>query len=219
MQVEWIELKELLGKKDMPKTIQGITFKAKSEKWKRRRVEGVKGKVYEYYIGDMPEHLQKELGFEKSKIEIKEQINNVSTDDFAKIPFYKTFASAGFGAVNGDIYKPDDYIGFSHAWLSNIGLLKKNLAVIIASGDSMQPTINNSDLILINRIDTNPKDGNIYVIRQGEQLWVKRVQGIVGGVRLISDNKEIYAPVDITFHENLDFEIIGRVVYVFHSFV
>ncbi|MES1135250.1 helix-turn-helix transcriptional regulator [Mannheimia haemolytica] len=86
-------------------------------------------------------------------------------------------------------------------------------------GDSMYPTISDGDMLLVNRATTQPKDGKIYVFRQGEQLWVKRVQGIMGGIRLISDNKELYSPIDVIFDETLDFEVIGQVVYIGHEMI
>lgn len=63
MKEKWIELKRLLGLPDMPDTIQGITYRAKAEGWKRRRISGVKGKVFEYYTGDMPENVQRALAY------------------------------------------------------------------------------------------------------------------------------------------------------------
>lgn len=59
----------------------------------------------------------------------------------------------------------------------------------------------------------------LYILRQGDQLWVKRVQGIMGGIRLISDNKAVYSPVDVMFDDALDFEVIGQVVYIGHEMI
>lgn len=55
MNEQWLQLKSLVGLDGLPKTIQGITQKAKSEKWIRRRVVGVKGRIYEYSINSLPE--------------------------------------------------------------------------------------------------------------------------------------------------------------------
>ncbi|MDA3977932.1 DNA-binding protein [Gallibacterium sp. AGMB14963] len=60
---EWFEMKELVGVGGLPTTVQGITKKAKLENWQRRRVAGVKGNVFEYYVGDMPPAVQQALGF------------------------------------------------------------------------------------------------------------------------------------------------------------
>lgn len=60
---EWYEIKELVGVGGLPTTVQGITKKAKLENWQRRRVAGQKGNVFEYYVGDMPESVQRALDF------------------------------------------------------------------------------------------------------------------------------------------------------------
>ncbi|THA21129.1 ci repressor-like protein [Histophilus somni] len=60
---EWYELKYLTSVGGLPTTVQGITKKAKLENWRRRRVAGVKGNIFEYYIGDMPPAVQQALGF------------------------------------------------------------------------------------------------------------------------------------------------------------
>ncbi|STY59547.1 Uncharacterized HTH-type transcriptional regulator HI_1476 [Mannheimia haemolytica] len=41
----------------------------------------------------------------------------------------------------------------------------------------------------------------------------------MGGIRLISDNKELYSPIDVIFDETLDFEVIGQVVYIGHEMI
>lgn len=60
---EWFKLNEILGIAGLPNTVQGVTKKAKSENWRRRRISGIKGKVFEYYVGDMPVAVQRALGF------------------------------------------------------------------------------------------------------------------------------------------------------------
>ncbi|HDR1418401.1 TPA: transposase [Pasteurella multocida] len=57
----WLTTQELLGLPFMPKTTQGITFRAKQENWQRRRREGVKGNVFEYHLSDLPEETQKAI--------------------------------------------------------------------------------------------------------------------------------------------------------------
>ena len=116
-------------------------------------------------------------------------------------------------------YEPDDFVGLSSRWLQQRGLQKNKLAFILTSGDSMTPTIHHGDMLLINRAMTLPRDGQIYVIRSGDQLWVKRVQGIPGGIRLISDNKEIYAPIELMFDDSANFEVMGQVVFIGHDLI
>ncbi|WP_279716958.1 hypothetical protein [Chelonobacter oris] len=46
---------------------------------------------------------------------------------------------------------------------------------------------------------------------------VKRIQGLIGGICLISDNKGIYAPIDVEFAKNTNIDIIGQVIHVGHD--
>ena len=57
----WITTQDLVGLPAMPKTTQGINFRAKQENWQRRRKEGVKGNVFEYHLHSLPPETQKQL--------------------------------------------------------------------------------------------------------------------------------------------------------------
>lgn len=83
----------------------------------------------------------------------------------------------------------------------------------------MYPTINDGDALLIDLSEETPKDGRIYILRHSDQTFVKPVQRIRNGLRLINNNKAFYDPVDLPFDESLNLEIIGRVVYIGHSLV
>ncbi|OOR97094.1 Cro/Cl family transcriptional regulator [Canicola haemoglobinophilus] len=218
---EWWSVSELLDKEleTLPKTDKGISKKADRENWEKRQRSGVKGKTFEYHYSSFPEDVQRALGFSSSppskqttQQKAFSEVRDVAQEE--QVPFYSATASAGFGAVNSDIYAPEDYIGLSKRWIDSRGLYRNSLAFIMAEGDSMYPTINDGDMLLINRNATTPRDGKIYVLRSGEQFWVKRVQGIINGIRLISDNKAIYDPIDVAFNEGLDFEVVGQVVFI-----
>ncbi|MCW9710876.1 ci repressor-like protein [Avibacterium sp. 21-586] len=81
---EWFKLNELLGVAGLPNTVQGITKKAKLENWQRRRIRGVKGKVFEYYIGDMPLAVQQALGFSEPLTKAPDKPMERSQDDLQK---------------------------------------------------------------------------------------------------------------------------------------
>ena len=61
---DWVLVKDLIGIEGLAGTPQGIAQRAKKENWQRRRVAGVKGNVFEYYVGDMPPSVQAALGVE-----------------------------------------------------------------------------------------------------------------------------------------------------------
>ncbi len=85
-------------------------------------------------------------------------------------------ASAGPGAlVAAEVAKP--YFGFDSRWLKSItGTPSGKLSVIRVEGDSMAPTLNAGDDILVDPADCAERlrDG-IYVLRVDEALMVKRI--------------------------------------------
>lgn len=226
---EWFSANELKDLEGLPNSPQGINKRARTQNWKKREKDGVQGGALEYHVSSLPPEVQKALGFYPEYVPQEHYIAESSapyggntpkqTNELVNVPFYNTFASAGFGAFNDDVYEPDDFVGLSARWLQQRGLQKNKLAFILTSGDSMTPTIHHGDMLLINRAVTTPRDGQIYVIRSGDQLWVKRVQGIPGGIRLISDNKEIYAPIELMFEDNANFEVMGQVVFIGHDLI
>lgn len=81
---EWELVKNLLGIGGLPKTPQGVLLNAKKGNWQRRRVAGVKGNVFEYYVGDMPESVQRALGFSQPLIKEPDKPIPLSQDDLQK---------------------------------------------------------------------------------------------------------------------------------------
>ena len=142
------------------------------------------------------------------------QDKNVSfslNSEFAHIPVYDVEVSAGDGRVAyGE--NPLYHFAYRKDWLLSRGLHVKDLHVVMARGDSMEPTISDGESILVNTSEKDPKDGHIYVIRSGDTLWVKRVQCLLGGsLSLISDNK-MYAPMKLDLETLQDVQVIGKVV-------
>ena len=219
---EWLSVAEILELEadDLPKSDKGIVKKADREHWEKRQREGVKGKTFEYHVSSFPEAVQKALGFVKTQASAKSSPPTIAEEDeLEMIPYYEIYASAGYGSFNLDAYEPDDYIGLSRRWLNQRGFRINHLTFFQAEGDSMYPTISDGDALLIDLSEKMPKDGRIYILRHGDQTLVKRVQGIRNGIRLISDNKAFYDPVDLPFDESLDLEVIGRVVHIGHSLI
>lgn len=87
----------------------------------------------------------------------------------------------------------------------------KNTTLIRVVGDSMEPKINENDVLFIemlNRRHFVKKDG-IYLIRYGDSVQIKHVQFLGNGhANLISANS-IY-PIVNTKREGVDWEIIGK---------
>jgi phage repressor protein C with HTH and peptisase S24 domain len=155
-----------------------------------------------------------EMSVEELLNEGENDINIKETDsEWVKIDVLNITASAGNGSVN-DIEEVVKTIPASRERLLQLGVKPENLRYIYVRGDSMEPTISNGALILIDVSATQIKNGLLYVILIGDDLLVKRVQRSAdGGVTLISDNKEVYAPEKVPPYEIDNLEIKGRVVW------
>lgn len=112
--------------------------------------------------------------------------------EFALVNVYDVAVSAGDGAVSFGATQPVSRLAFRKDWLSRHGLYAKDLAIVYAKGDSMEPTIHDKEPLLVNTLDKELTDGFIYVVRNQENFWVKRVQRQFNELLLLSDNKNIY---------------------------
>ena len=98
--------------------------------------------------------------------------------------------------------------------LKDIGVNKNKCEMIFASGDSMYPTIEGGDSLLIDTSKTEIHDGNIYCVRIDGQLYAKRLQKIPPNkIKVVSDNSAKYDAFYIDFTEPLqfDFSVIGEI--------
>jgi len=101
---------------------------------------------------------------------------------------------------------------FSEDWLRSQSLFNKTLSIVQVTGDSMEPTLFDGDLILIRH---NEVDDGICVIRINDRILVKRVQHdfIDGSYQISSDNPH-YKPSVVSKSFDGDFAVIGQVVRV-----
>lgn len=123
------------------------------------------------------------------------------------IPYYDDIrASAGFGALNGEVRDPE-YIQLPKTLI--YGCARAYTEAIKCTGESMSPSIKDGDVMFIDRSDTVIRDGEVYVIRCGEELYVKRLFKLPSQVIARSDNKDY---PEFPFGED-GCEVLGRVIY------
>ena len=137
--------------------------------------------------------------------------NPVDIDEFVFVPRYDIQAAAGHGQLVGD-EQPMFAMAFRRYWIENYVTRDiKNLSVISVKGDSMEGVLNDGDTILINHGQTTPRDG-LYVLRLNENLLVKRLQLIPGGIVNVISANEAYPTFEIDLKNPTDdVAIIGRV--------
>jgi phage repressor protein C with HTH and peptisase S24 domain len=133
--------------------------------------------------------------------------------DVVHIPRYDVRVSAGHGAWAQDS-QPIEQMPFQDRWLrAQLGRSADQMVLVSVEGDSMEPTLEENDLLLIDRQQTGFDREGIYVIRLDEMLMVKRLQRQPKGViQVISDNPN-YPPIHLTPDSSEDFEILGRAIW------
>jgi len=135
-----------------------------------------------------------------------------SDEDYSLIPHYSARAACGPAYHNGHVELLGG-LAFRRDWLARAGLRPETLSVISANGDSMAPTIDDGDALLINHAECEPKDGQVYALARGDEMIVKRlVRDFGGGWIVRSDNLDNSRYGD--FHvSSADVRVVGRVVW------
>ena len=141
------------------------------------------------------------------------------TDDlegqYTFIDQYDARAAAGTGFDNVHVVLRNT-LAFKTEWLRAKGVKAKNLKVIYAHGDSMWPTINHHDVLLVDESRIEPSDGQIFVMGNLEGSIVKRlVRTEDGGWIICSDNpdKSKYPNRELSDEEINEHRILGRVIW------
>ena len=128
------------------------------------------------------------------------------------VPKLSIGASAGAGALT-DVEALAGKVGFDETWLRQMGVDPAQVTLIKVQGDSMQPTLNDGDDIMVDKAAAQRpiKDG-VHVLRMDDVLMVKRLEAAKkGGLSVLSDNPAYPAWRDIGASS---VTIIGRVVWV-----
>ncbi|MBI6849071.1 helix-turn-helix domain-containing protein [Pseudomonas syringae] len=135
---------------------------------------------------------------------------------YSFIPQYTAMAAAGAGHDNPHV-EIRSTLAFKKEWLATKGLQPKNLRVIYADGESMWPTINDQDVLLVDSSQVEPIDNGVFVIESGiDGTVVKRlVRAPLQQWILRSDNTDKAAHPDRFYlsSESNEHQIIGRVIW------
>jgi phage repressor protein C with HTH and peptisase S24 domain len=132
--------------------------------------------------------------------------------DMVLVPKLAIGASAGAGAsIDGEPIEGE--VAFDPKWLRELGADPRALSIIRVEGDSMAPTLDDGDDILVDGGDAAARlrDG-IYVLRMDDVLMVKRVARAPGPGRIsvISDNPQYPSYPELSMGA---VQLVGRVVW------
>lgn len=154
---------------------------------------------------------------QENKKNHKEVVKKEPSNELINIPYFsETYASAGGGAINYE--DAPTAMAFNVDFLrAHLGIRSfKNLHIINAVGNSMEPLIQSGELLFISPIENDDNavmSGGIYVVRYYDDVFVKRLnrEPKTKEVELISINNEV-KPMYIIGEDLENLQIIGRVV-------
>jgi phage repressor protein C with HTH and peptisase S24 domain len=133
-------------------------------------------------------------------------------DAFVAIPSVEVTASMGGGRFVADEVENGEPYHFRSSWITHrLRADPANLRILHVEGDSMIPTLQDGDVVLVDLSRCIPTPPGIFVLFDGMGLVAKRLEHIPNSdppqVRIISDNP-FYSPYERTAEE---IRIIGRI--------
>lgn len=107
------------------------------------------------------------------------------------IDVWNVAASAGNGMIAPDHEIVTERLAFPPDFLARLTKTNpRHLAIIGVKGDSMSPTLNDDDIVMLDTSKCNLDWDGIFVLRFGDALHVKRVsRGRGDTIQIISDNQ------------------------------
>ena len=144
-----------------------------------------------------------------------ELVTSIASEDFTPVRVYTAEASAGPGLLNPE----DDRIGtlaFKRTWLQQIGLNPAKASILRVKGDSMEPTVKDGSIVLVDEQKKQPVGNSIFAFIEDDELRIKRLDVIDGGkskvLTITSDNPDYPSEVRINSDINR-LRILGQVVW------
>lgn len=138
-----------------------------------------------------------------------------SEKDYALIPQFTAKGSAGNGHWN-DHVEVKGGLAFKREWLARLGVKEHRCSIIYANGSSMEPSICDGEVVLLDHDDIEARDGKVYVLQRADgELIIKRLVKQMSGWVIRSDNedKRRYPDEPVSTDDLQQIEIVGRVVW------
>jgi phage repressor protein C with HTH and peptisase S24 domain len=140
------------------------------------------------------------------------QIDTEESDEFVAVQRADFKLSAGVTGYSIELLNGDRApIFFRKDWLEKRGYRPDKLHAIAISGQSMETSMYDGDLVVVNVEDTKPADGEVFAANYEGELVIKRMVRENGNWYLSSDNQDKRRFPNKLCHE--DCFIIGRVIY------
>ena len=146
-------------------------------------------------------------------IEVWESANDLPDNSFALVPRLSISLKMGLTSkTTGEELLPP--LAFRTDWLKKKNVTHRdNLRTCDMQGDSMEPYVQDGDSILIDIGQTDIQDNQIYAIRYGDEIRIKRLsKRFDGGLMIRSDNPK-HPDETLTATEAQMITILGRMLW------
>ncbi|WOG28120.1 XRE family transcriptional regulator [Endozoicomonas sp. 8E] len=127
-------------------------------------------------------------------------------------PMFDVQASAGMGSVvQGE--EVSEYFAFNKTFLSRqLGVSGESLAFVTISGDSMLPTFQDGDQVLVDLSRRSVQCEAVYLIQTEDGLMAKRVKQVQHELKITSDNLE-YPCWNMDLKKVEENPVVGKVIW------
>jgi phage repressor protein C with HTH and peptisase S24 domain len=133
------------------------------------------------------------------------------SDDFIDVKVVNVKLAAGHGA-DPEIEELIGHLKFTRAFLRNCGVSAASARVVEVEGPSMEPTIKDGAVLLVNTNNREPLENAIFALaRPHDGLVVKRLVKTGAGWVARSDNRDYD---DIPIDDGEPISIIGRALWM-----
>lgn len=140
--------------------------------------------------------------------------------DVVDVPVMNAAGSMGGGLLAPEHDAIVDHMRLATEWIRrNLTAVSRpaNLAVLTAYGDSMTPTFNSGDMLLVDTGVADLKLDAVYVLDRDGELFIKRVQRRMDGALVIRSDNPLYESFVMQESELARLRVLGRVVWAWNG--
>jgi phage repressor protein C with HTH and peptisase S24 domain len=132
---------------------------------------------------------------------------------YALLPRYNVEVSAGEGVLSTS-EQIVEFLAFSKDWLKDtFHRGPDQLMLVQVRGDSMEPTLRDRDLVIVDIATRSITNGAIHVLAVGEELLVKRLERRLDGSVVVHSDNPRYQPETVRGPDLEDLRLVGQVLW------
>ena len=144
----------------------------------------------------------------REQYEAGNERREIDEGQYTLVPKMKAYLHGGEGRIVEDESAAEMY-AFRTEWIRSKGS-RGAMKLMEVRGDSMEPTIRDGDIVLLDSSENTPLHDRLMAVGIGSSILVKRVIIKVDGIELRPDNKE-HEPLFLTDPDQARF--IGVVIW------